>query len=347
VADDADVLCAFAGVDHRGYRSFPRTLKSEQEEKALVIEDNGPRLLSAQHSVSSEQNSNRIGQRSTGWRALHSLFEDRSKLSGESADLNALGRVLPFGTLTVIPGAGGVGVTTLLATLARILSIRRQSVLLVDGAAQSLLPFHFGGTNEIAGRCTFLTPRGSDEGVVSVFSCAAEGSQIETQQIWRDVRESGAGAGHVLMDLWTHVDHPGREVIHAESTCIVVLTPDVRSVVKLRQIEKTFCGGPQTRRPYYILNRFDQSVSLHNEFQRFFLSQVGERLRRGTIRRSDEVNYALAEGVTVVDYAPNSAIAGDFHRVADWLQAVERAIPKASPGLIEISGSEGERFGRP
>jgi cellulose biosynthesis protein BcsQ len=271
----------------------------------------------------------RAEQTPGGWRLLQSIFQDRARNSPANDAQPADGRMLPAGSLTFVPAAGGVGVTTVVATLARIFSLRRRRVLLVDGAAPSMLPLYFGGTFETPGRWSFLTSRDSDEGMVSVLACGVE----DAGQTWRDMREYGAGARHVLLDIWNRVDSQTQQELRAESTCLVILTPDVHSAVKLRNIEKTLCAGTSAAAPFYLLNRFDPSLRLHQEFHRFFASQLAERLLTATIRRSDELSYALAEGVTVVDYAPDSAVAGDFYRVADWLQSREESVPRANAAV--------------
>ena len=47
--------------------------------------------------------------------------------------------------------------------------------------------------------------------------------------------------------------------------------------------------------------------------------QLGDRLLPITLRRSDAVAEALADGMTVIDYCPENGIAQDFVRLADWL----------------------------
>src|SRR5262249_4242629 len=71
--------------------------------------------------------------------------------------------------------------------------------------------------------------------------------------------------------------------------------------------------------PYFLLNQFDPSVPLHKDFRGSLAGQLGERLLPFTLRRTDKVTQALAEGTTVMDYAPNSGIAEDFLQLANWL----------------------------
>ena len=50
--------------------------------------------------------------------------------------------------------------------------------------------------------------------------------------------------------------------------------------------------------------------------------QLGDRLLGMAVRRSQNVSEALAEGLTVIDYAPNSPAAEDIAGVADWVKSV-------------------------
>ena len=54
--------------------------------------------------------------------------------------------------------AGGVGKTSLVATLGRALSARGERVLLVDTAAYGLLPFFFGAGDQRPGMLRTFSP---------------------------------------------------------------------------------------------------------------------------------------------------------------------------------------------
>jgi cellulose biosynthesis protein BcsQ len=55
------------------------------------------------------------------------------------------------------------------------------------------------------------------------------------------------------------------------------------------------------------------------------------------MRRSPAVSEALAEGMTVMDYAPTSALAEDFASLAGWIKNI--AAP-ASSGYRGVRWSE-------
>jgi cellulose biosynthesis protein BcsQ len=74
--------------------------------------------------------------------------------------------------------------------------------------------------------------------------------------------------------------------------------------------------------PYYVLNQFEPSLPLHLDVREVLRRQLGDRLLRIAIRRSQAVSEALAEGMTVVDYAPDAAVSQDYMDVASWLRSV-------------------------
>ena len=79
--------------------------------------------------------------------------------------------------------------------------------------------------------------------------------------------------------------------------------------------------------PRYLLNGFDSSQPLHLDVREVLRQQLGDRLLPFVIRRSPAVSEALAEGMTVMDYAPETAVAGDVQNLASWLRT--QAAPAA------------------
>ena len=50
--------------------------------------------------------------------------------------------------------------------------------------------------------------------------------------------------------------------------------------------------------------------------------QLGERLLPFALHRAPAMSEALAEGMTVMDYAPTSALAEDFDTLAGWVKSL-------------------------
>ncbi len=55
------------------------------------------------------------------------------------------------------------------------------------------------------------------------------------------------------------------------------------------------------------------------------------------IRRTPSVSEALAEGMTVMDYAPETPIAEDYQTVATWLRTISAP---ATAGFRNVRWSE-------
>ncbi len=113
------------------------------------------------------------------------------------------------------------------------------------------------------------------------------------------------------------------------------------SVVSVSSIDNFFqhnvsaSGHPV--RPYYILNQFDSSLPLHLDVREVLREQIGDRLLPFVLRRSPAISEALAEGMTVVDYAPNSPAAEDYGNLAAWVKSL--AAP-ATHGFRGVRWSE-------
>ena len=56
-------------------------------------------------------------------------------------------------------------------------------------------------------------------------------------------------------------------------------------------------------------------------FREVLREQLGDRLLPFALRRAPAVSEALAEGMTVMDYAPNSTVAEDFGSLAGWVKS--------------------------
>src|SRR5205807_1445838 len=66
--------------------------------------------------------------------------------------------------------------------------------------------------------------------------------------------------------------------------------------------------------------QLDAALPLHLDVREVFRRKLGARLLQFTIRQSPAVSEALAEGMTVMDYAPSDPVARDYMDVASWLR---------------------------
>lgn len=275
------------------------------------------------------------------WFALNGVFAGGS-VPAEAVPAPAAQRAP---VLAVFSLAGGVGKTSLVATLGRALSARGERVLLVDTAAYGLLPFFFGARDQRPGVLrTFTAPGANGDAPIQMITMDPETLGPETapqETLTQEISRHARGAGRVLVDLATASGATTRRLLRMAPTVLVPVVPDLSSVVSVSSIDAFFqhnvsASGQQVR-PFYVLNQFDPSLPLHLDVREVLREQLGDRLLPFALRRTPAVSEALAEGMTVVDYAPNSTAAEDFGSLAGWVKSL--AAP-ASSGYRGVRWSE-------
>ena len=238
--------------------------------------------------------------------------------------------------LAVFSLAGGVGKTSLVATLARALSGRGERVLLVDTATYGLLPFFFGARDQRPGVLRTFTPPGATGDapiqLVTIDPDTLAPESPNEDKLSEEIAKQSRSANRVLVDLATASGATTRRIIRLAPMVLVPVIPDMSSVVSVGSIDGFFRHhpGPNGKQllPYYLLNQFDHSLPLHLDVREVLREQLGDRLLPFVMRRSPAVSEALAEGMTVVDYAPNSPLAEDFLSLAGWIKNI--AAPASS-----------------
>jgi cellulose synthase operon protein YhjQ len=275
------------------------------------------------------------------WFALNGLF------SGTAAPVEAIPAAAPqrAPVLAVFSLAGGVGKTSMVATLGRTLSARGERVLLVDTAAFGLLPFFFGARDQRPGVLrTFTAPASSGDAPIQMITIDPDllaPDQGPQETLTQEISRHGRGVGRVIIDLATASGATTRRVLRMAPTVLVPIVPDLSSVVSVSSIDSFFqhnvSASGQPVRPCYVLNKFDPSLPLHLDIREVLREQLGDRLLPFALRRAPAVSEALAEGMTVVDYAPSSTVAEDYVSLAGWVKSV--AAP-ASLGFRGVRWSE-------
>jgi cellulose synthase operon protein YhjQ len=278
------------------------------------------------------------------WFALKGVFEQGVQEPYQEAQVQR-GKDLRAPLLSVFSLAGGVGKTSLVATLGRALSSTGERVLLTDTTSHGLLPFYFGASELRPGAVrTFSPPSGSTDAPIYLVSYDVNEKTGDTAaQDWlaAEMERNSRGMQRVLVDLTPNGAWVARKLARMNSTLLVPVAPDMNSVISLQGVEKFFAGmtdgDGRPVQPYYVLNQFDASLALHLDVREVMRQQLADRLLPFAIRRSPSVSEALAEGMTVMDYAPESTVAGDYMNLVSWLHA--QAAPVAS-GLKSARWSE-------
>jgi cellulose synthase operon protein YhjQ len=297
------------------------------------------------------------------WYALKSVFDPQAA-PVEQQPQQPPARVP---VLAVFSLAGGVGKTSLVASLGRALSSRGERVLLVDTAAYGLLPFFFGARDQRPGQLrTFNPPGASVDAPIQLVTLDPEAPPAEAQQLpvnqdpnqslqqvlhavqnqaaqsqdWlaQEVMRYSRGVNRILIDLPTASGATTRRILRMGPVVLVPVAPDMSSVVSVGAIESFFRhngasvnGKPIL--PYYVLNQFDYSLPLHLDVREILREQIGERLLPFALRRSPAVSEALAEGMTVIDYAPTASVAEDYAHLAEWVRSLSAPATQTYRGV--------------
>ena len=270
------------------------------------------------------------------WFALRSIFEDNVPAQSAPAPTTARAPVLAVFSL-----AGGVGKTSLVATLGRVLSARGERVLLVDTAAYGLLPFFFGARDQRPGLIrTFSPPVASGDAPIQMITLDPEtlDSDLATAEaLTAEILKHARGVSRVVIDLATASGAITRRIMRLSPQILVPLVPDMCSVVSVSSIDAFFDHNNGTNGkpalPYYVLNQFDPSLPLHLDVREVLREQLGDRLLPFTLRHTPAVSEALAEGMTVMDYAPNSAVTEDYSSLAGWVKSLSAAASTSFRGV--------------
>jgi cellulose biosynthesis protein BcsQ len=277
----------------------------------------------------------------TRWFALQTVFSTAGgTVPTPPAPQMSSGPLPPM--VAVFSLAGGVGKTCLVATLGRALSTLGEHVLLADTAAYGLLPFYFGSRDSKPGVVrTFSSPGdpgngGEGEAPVYVLNLDPKyypGDGGQQDALLGTLVQDGRGASRILVDIATASREVTSRLLLLRPTVLVPLLPDISSLGSLVSLEAFLAdrnrGAAET---LYVLNQFDAALSLHRDIREMLQQQLGDRLLPLVLRRSPAVSEALAEGMTVIDYAPSSAAAEDYRALADWLRDF------AAPAIVGYGG---------
>jgi cellulose synthase operon protein YhjQ len=287
-----------------------------------------------------QQSRERVAAR---WFALKGVFEQPGQELPEAPPVRQKETRTPI--LAVFSLAGGVGKTSLVATVGRALSSMGEKVLLTDTTSHGLLPFYFGASELRQGTVrTFSPPSGSTDAPIYLVSYDVDqtkGDDAAQDQLAEDIINNSRGTHRILLDLTQGSSWIVRRMFRLNPTILVPVAPDMNSVISLQTVEKFFHGindgDGRPLQPFYVLNQFDTSLPLHLDVREVLRRQLGDRLLPFVIRRAPSVSEALAEGMTVVDYAPDAPVAEDYVNVATWLRTI--AAP-ATAGFRNVRWSE-------
>jgi cellulose synthase operon protein YhjQ len=277
----------------------------------------------------------------TRWHALRSIFAP-VQAPLDPSSFPAFEQRPPI--VVVFSLAGGVGKTCLVATLGRVLSALGEHTLLAETAACGILPFYFGSRELRPGVVrTFFPPGafGEDcDAPVQMLNLQGDGSPGDGNQqdpLLTELLRDGRGASRIVVDVATANRKWMSRLLSLRPTLLVPILPDMSSVACLGSLEALDAGPAGDEKPLYLLNQFDASSPLHRDVRAILRQQLGDRLLPFVLRRSSLVSEALAEGMTVIDYAPGSEVAADYRDLAGWLRSL------SAPATAGAGGRWSER----
>jgi cellulose synthase operon protein YhjQ len=263
---------------------------------------------------------------SSRWTAL--TAESNRSVAPQS--LPQRSRQLQPPVLAVFSLAGGVGKTSVVATLGRALAAQGEQVLLVDTNSYGLLPLYYGAQDVRPGAVRTFSSGVSDTAVqlLTLDTNRSAGTERVSAAgrgwLADEVAQNAGSASRILIDVATASASLARQVLRLLPRVLVPLIPDVSSLASLQAVEAFFARQSEGLfvEPVYVLNGFDPSLPLHIEMRESLRLKLGDRLLPFALRRSSSMAEALAEGMTVIDYSPDSPVGEDYAGLSSWLRSV-------------------------
>lgn len=262
-----------------------------------------------------------------GWPILRSLFNSVSFSGPASVLPDPDPRPTPAVLLFSI--AGGVGKSTIAATLARVLAAKGEQVLAIDASSCGLLPFAFGSEELRPGALrTFGPPSGKPcvpVQTITLESIRQSGSAIAAEMVLNLLRGQTTPPDRIFIDAPTGSKEMASRLAPLEPLILVPLLPDVHSGATVSSIEALIAPAVDQKtaaEPYYLLNQFDPAQPRHRFVREALQAILGHRLLPLELHRDPAIPDALAEGMTILDYAPESQAAEEYRKLAEWLRTV-------------------------
>jgi cellulose biosynthesis protein BcsQ len=107
-------------------------------------------------------------------------------------------------------------------------------------------------------------------------------------------------------------------IANGDNFSLVLITPEMRSVLAAAAIQESVSADLNT---WFLLNRFDNANPRHDDIRHQLRTRLGEHLLPFCIPETSLVEDAMAQGVPVIDLAPQSQVADAFFELAEWYRA--------------------------
>lgn len=243
--------------------------------------------------------------------------------------------------VSVVSAKGGVGKTTLAASLALALS-RTRKVLAVDLDPQNALRLHLGmAAAEIdgVGRATLQDRpwhtsvfQGNGGAMVLPYGNLNE-TDRDALEVHLSARPDWLGAGlrglpGGMADLVVVDTPPGpslyqQQALRVANFVLVVIHADPASYATLPAMEiilDRYCVGRENfHGAAYLLNNVNSGSTLSRDVVRAVRANLTDRVVPFVIHQDEAVREALAFDQSVLEYAPHGEASRDIQQVGQWL----------------------------
>jgi len=244
--------------------------------------------------------------------------------------------------VAVISPKGGVGKTTVTASLASELIKSGERVVVVDLDPQNALRLHLGMPHAECGGISRVVSQNGWSAEIHQSTFGAEflpyGTIDESQReiFEQTVRQDAdwlrrgldsLGLPEMSVVLIDTPPGPGiylQQALSVAHLALVVLKPDAASYSTVPQVESLIQYYTANRPEYlghcFVINQMDASKQLSRDIFSILRSRLGERFVPVGIHRDESVTEALAYQQPVTQYARHSSAAYDISQLAGWLQ---------------------------
>jgi cellulose synthase operon protein YhjQ len=242
--------------------------------------------------------------------------------------------------IAIVSVAGGVGRTTLTASLATLLAQRAIAVLALEFDPQNLLGTllgseaagdggllpdfvagkHFGTSALVnSDRVAFLPfGRAEDAGLLAFEQALGADSAWLQKRVDRIDYPPGA---FLLIDTPHFPCVYSRQAIAGADLVLAVLAPDARSFELLPTMEAATKKCAPDCRLVYVMNCLDSTRELQNEWLARCKSMLRSRLSPYVLHRDEAIPRALAMRANLLECCADSLVAHDLNGLLNWLLA--------------------------
>ncbi|RKP47765.1 cellulose biosynthesis protein BcsQ [Pararobbsia silviterrae] len=245
-------------------------------------------------------------------------------------------------TIAIVSAKGGVGKTTVCASLASLLAEQGRRVIVLDLDPQNALRFHFGIPLELIdgiSRATLAGERwvtalqnGSGDVGVLPYGALNEDDRATFERVVDDDPawlRNGLEALHLGEDDLLMIDTPPGPTIYlkaALSYCdfaVNVVLADAASYATIPVMDRLVATYALPRAGFrgvgYVMNQVDQGRQLTKDVVRVLRNVLGHQVYPGLIHLDQGVSEALAYDTTVNRYDPHCQATQDLKGCAQWL----------------------------